>query len=269
MVINHPDPRKRYYLQCDASNHAVGAVLYQLSDEGEEQIVGFASRTLKRAEMNYFTSEKELLAIVFALGKFRTFIVGAKLTIRTDHRALTFLFTCKLISSRLSRWILFIQAYTFDIEHVNGKDNTVPDTLSRYPSESKEETELIGSLVIIAPLAREVDEELINKLKSLEIYQRYDYRISELLNSINDRRNKRLIVKNNILYHLEPGGSIQAQVPDEILNQLVVECHETYGQIGAEKCYKVSREGFYYPKFYRRIRQIISKCESVGLQIKR
>lgn len=261
MIINHPDPKKRYYLECDASNYAIGAVLYQYSENHEEQIVGFASRSMKGAELNYFTTEKELLAIVYALEKFRTFIIGAKLTIRTDHHALTFIFSCKLVSSRLARWALFIQTYKFDIEHIKGSDNIVADTLSRYPPGFENKTELIGSIAMSAPLAKEVDGGLLDKLKNLDKHQKSDPRLSELFESVRNGDKKRLTVKDNILYHVEPGGNARAFVPDAFLRELITECHEVYGHVGPEKCYKLLREGFYYPKLNKRIRQILAKCD--------
>ena len=98
-------------------------------------------RQLKGAELTYFTTEKELLAIVHSLSKFRSYILDAKLTIITDNKALVFLLKCKLLGARLTRWILAIQEYQFDIEYCKAKDNLVADVLSRNPpSENNMET---------------------------------------------------------------------------------------------------------------------------------
>lgn len=83
----------------------------QLDDNGNEYAIHMASRTLHASEKNYFTTEIELLAIIWALGKFRSYIMGNKVTIKTDHRALSFLFKCKALSGRLMRWALAIQDY--------------------------------------------------------------------------------------------------------------------------------------------------------------
>ena len=111
IMMNHPDFDKMFYLQTDASNVAVGAELYQEDEEKEHKTIAFASRSLLPAEKNYTTTEKELLSIVFAVGKFRTYILGNKTIIRTDHKALSFLNTCKLAHSRLTRWVLAV-SYT-------------------------------------------------------------------------------------------------------------------------------------------------------------
>ena len=119
VTLYFPDPNIPYYLETDASNYALGAILYQKNDKKEKEIITLASRTLKGPELSYFNTEKELLAIVWALQKFRTYLQGAHIINRTDHMALTFLRTCKFMNARLTRWILVIQDYNISIEHTN------------------------------------------------------------------------------------------------------------------------------------------------------
>ena len=73
---NHPDFQRKFYLQTDASNIALGAELYQEGEDQEHRTIAFASRTLLAAEKNYTTTEKELLSIVFAVKKFCTYPVS-------------------------------------------------------------------------------------------------------------------------------------------------------------------------------------------------
>ena len=109
--------------------------MYLEDDEKEHHTTAFASRTLLAAERNYTTTEKELLSIVFAVKKFRTYLLGNSTIIRTDHKALSFLNTCKLTHSRITRWVLALQEYNFSWEHIRGVENKVPDTLSRVDFE--------------------------------------------------------------------------------------------------------------------------------------
>ena len=74
ITLYFPDPRKSYYLETDASNYALGAILYQKNDKNEKEIITLARKTLKGPEMSFFTTEKELLAIVWALQKFQTYL---------------------------------------------------------------------------------------------------------------------------------------------------------------------------------------------------
>ena len=118
IMMNHPNFEHNFYLQTDASNVALGAELYQEERHKEHKTIAFASRTLLVAERNYTTMEKELLSIVFAVKKFRTYLLGSSTIIRTDHKALSFLNTCKLTHSRLTRWVLPLQEYNFSWEDV-------------------------------------------------------------------------------------------------------------------------------------------------------
>ena len=137
VILRFPRPNQRYYNQCDASNFVYGGQLYQLDEEGKIGVIAFTSKTFKGAERNYYTTEKELLSIVRCLEKFRMYILGQPLTIITDNKALTFMHKCHLNNSRITRWILAVQEYKFDIIHCKGKDNVVADILSRYPLDPK------------------------------------------------------------------------------------------------------------------------------------
>src|SRR4051812_38879588 len=115
---------------CDASDFAIGAVLGQRIDK-HPHVVCYASRTLNDAQMNYSTTEKELLAVVFSLDKFRSYVLGSKVIIFTDHAALRYLFAKKDAKARLIRWILLLQEFDLEIRDKNGEDNRVADHLSR------------------------------------------------------------------------------------------------------------------------------------------
>ena len=91
---------------------------------------------LNQCERNYNVTEKELLSVVFACGKFRTYILGYPLTVRSDHKSISFIQRCKLSHGRLTRWILALQEYNIAWEYVPGKQNTVADALSRVNLES-------------------------------------------------------------------------------------------------------------------------------------
>jgi transposase InsO family protein len=97
----------------------------------EEHPVAFASRQLKKPEVNYTTTEKELLAITWAVGHFRCYIYGRKFTIFTDHAALTWLFGLKDPSSRLMRWTLKLGEYDYKVIHKPGRSHANADALSR------------------------------------------------------------------------------------------------------------------------------------------
>ena len=106
-IIQAPNWELPFEIMCDASNYAVGAVLGQRVNRASH-VIYYASRTLDNAQINYSTTEKELLAVVFALEKFRSYLLASKVTIFSDHAALKYLMTKKEAKPRLIRWILLL-----------------------------------------------------------------------------------------------------------------------------------------------------------------
>jgi hypothetical protein len=115
---------------CDARDFAVGAILGQTKDK-KHYAISYASKTLIGPQLNYATTEKELLALVFAIDKFRSYLVGAKVIIYSDHAALKYLLTKKDAKPRLIRWILLLQEFDIEIRDRKGVENSVADHLSR------------------------------------------------------------------------------------------------------------------------------------------
>ena len=107
-IIRPPDWKIPFEIMCDASDYAIGAVLGQRLEK-IPHVIYYASKTLNDAQLNYSTTEKELLAVVFALEKFRSYLLGSKIIVYSDHAALKYLLSKKDAKSRLIRWILLLQ----------------------------------------------------------------------------------------------------------------------------------------------------------------
>lgn len=129
-IIQPPDWEFPFELMCDASNFALGAVLAQRIGRASH-VIAYASRTLDSAQANYTTTEKELLAIVFALDKFRSYLLGSKVIVFSDHAALKFLLKKPDAKPRLIRWMLLLQEFDIEIKDRSGAQNLVADHLSR------------------------------------------------------------------------------------------------------------------------------------------
>ena len=114
---------------CDASDYVVGVVLGQTKDKKHHTITN-ASKTLMGAQLNYTTIEKDLLAIVFTIDKFWSYLVGAKVIVYRDHAALKYLLTKKDAKPRLIRCVLLLQEFNLKIKDKNGVENTIADHLS-------------------------------------------------------------------------------------------------------------------------------------------
>ncbi|GJS90177.1 reverse transcriptase domain-containing protein [Tanacetum coccineum] len=119
-----------FELMCDASDFAIGAVLGQ-RHEKHFRPIHYASKTLIEAQTNYTTTEKELLAIVYAFEKFRSYLIMNKSIVHTDHSALKYLFAKKDAKARLLRWVLLLQEFDFKVIDTKGAENLAADHLSR------------------------------------------------------------------------------------------------------------------------------------------
>jgi len=127
-----PDLNGPFVIQSDAADRTIGSILLQEKD-GIRHPIWFASRSLKPAEINYSTSEKECLAVLWAIEKFRGFIEYSHFVVETDHQALKWLQNIKEPSGRLARWFLTLQMYNFEVRYRPGNSPQIrgADALSR------------------------------------------------------------------------------------------------------------------------------------------
>ncbi|GJT99722.1 reverse transcriptase domain-containing protein [Tanacetum coccineum] len=117
-------------LMCDASDFAIGTVLGQ-RHERHFRPIHYASKTMTEAESHYTTTEKEMLAVVYAFEKFRSYLILNKSIVYTDHSALKYLFAKKDSKARLLRWVLLLQEFKFKVIDTKGAENLAADHLSR------------------------------------------------------------------------------------------------------------------------------------------
>ncbi|GJV25335.1 reverse transcriptase domain-containing protein [Tanacetum coccineum] len=129
-----------FELMCDASDFAIGAVLGQRKNK-HFQPIHYASKTMNEAQTHYTTTEKELLAVVYAFEKFRSYLVMSKSIVYTDHSAIKYLFAKKDAKARLMRWILLLQEFDIEIRDKKGAENLAADHLSRLENPHQDKFE--------------------------------------------------------------------------------------------------------------------------------
>ena len=122
-----------FTLQTGASDGDLGAVLTQFDLSGHENVISYASRSLSDREKKYSATEKEALAVVFAIDHFRAYLLDRKYTVVTDHLAFRWLhfFNPK---GRLGRWVMDLKEYSSDVRNRSGNSKANADALSRLLS---------------------------------------------------------------------------------------------------------------------------------------
>ncbi|KAM2064664.1 hypothetical protein ACFX16_028035 [Malus domestica] len=261
-IITPSDWSIPFELMCDASDYALGAVLGQRKNK-QPHVIYYASRTLNDAQLNYSTTEKELLAVVFALDKFRSYLIGTKVIVFTDHAALKYLFTKKEAKPRLIRWMLLLQEFDIEIKDKKGSDNVVADHLSRLVREEEDlpisETfpdEQLLSLQVSAPWYADLVNYLVTK------------QVPSTLNKF--QRDK---LKKDARFYVWDDPYLWKYCSDQVIRRYVHEsdfhsilsfCH-TYacgGHFGTQRtAFKVLECGFYWPTLFKDARTFCLTCD--------
>jgi hypothetical protein len=136
-ILQYPDIHKEFHLYCDASDYGVGNVLEQDDADEVRRVVSFGGQKFSAAQTHYSQPEKECLAIVRAFKEYRTYLLGSKVTVYTDHQSLTYILNTRRsmdgITTRMFRWVIKLQEYDFVVKFIPGLKLTNADSLSRSP----------------------------------------------------------------------------------------------------------------------------------------
>ncbi|CAN6552294.1 unnamed protein product [Malus baccata var. baccata] len=244
------------------------AVLGQRKDK-RPHVIYYASRTLNDAQLNYSTTEKELLAVVFALDKFRSYLIGTKVIVFTDHAALKYLLTKKEAKPRLIRWILLLQEFDIEIRDKKGSENVVADHLSRMVHNEE-------SLPILETFP---DEQLLSIKVSAPWYADIvNFLVSKRIPS-EFTRHQRDKLRHDARFYVWDDPYLWKFCPDQIIRRCVhdSECHSilsfchTYacgGHFGTQRtALKVLQCGFYWPSIFKDAKTFFltcDKCQRMG-----
>jgi hypothetical protein len=285
-IIKPPDWSLPFEIMCDASDNAIGAVLGQRKDKKLHAIY-YASRTLDPAQMNYATTEKELLAVVFAIDKFRSYLIGSKIIIYTDYAAIRYLLSKKDAKPRLLRWILLLQEFDLVILDKKGTENVVADHLSRIEGIEPESVpindefpyeRLIAQLEsILAELSLNESNTIQSKFCStkntLPWYVDFvNYLAAGVLPpELTYHQKKRFFhdLKNYywdepLLFRRGPDDIFRRCVPEEEVEEIISHCHSApYGGHAStsKTCAKILQAGFFWPTLWKDVYTAIKNCD--------
>ncbi|CAL8993232.1 unnamed protein product [Prunus brigantina] len=265
-IIMAPDWSLPFELMCDASDYAIGAVLGQRVNK-LAHVIYYASRTLNDAQLNYSTTEKELLAVVFALEKFRSYLVGSKVIVYSDHAALRFLLTKKDAKPRLIRWILLLQEFDLEIRDKKGSENVVADHLSRLVDENHGDGKFL-------PLNESFPDEQLFVIQDKEPWYAdfVNYLASGVIRddlTFQERKKFFSMVKHYMwdepyLFKYCPDQIIRRCVPESEQQSILTFSHALAcgGHFSAKKtALKVLQSGFFWPTLFKDAFDFCSKCD--------
>ena len=158
-ILAFPQLDEPFILDTDASDKGLGAVLSQVQG-GNERVIAYAARALSKAEGNYSTTRKELLALVWGAEHFETYLYGRRFLARTDHSALQWLQNFKNPRGQVARWLERLSDFDFEVEHRSGQSHGNADGLSRLTWESinsaeQDEDAVLINSINVEPLSRE------------------------------------------------------------------------------------------------------------------
>ncbi|WVZ58701.1 hypothetical protein U9M48_008943 [Paspalum notatum var. saurae] len=230
-IIQPPDWNAPFEIMCNASDYAVGAVLGQSKDR-KHHAISYVSKTMTGPQLNYSTTENELLAVIFAIDKFRSYLIGAKVIIYTDHAALKYLLTKKDAKPRLIRWVLLLQEFDIEIRDKKGVENSVVTKSQPWYAD-------LVNYMVPGYVPKEVD-----KRKLVHDSQFY-------------------LWDDPYLYKLCVDGLLRRCIHACEVPQILDRCHSpSYGgHYGAYQTHaKIWQSGFYWPNMYDDAKEFVRRC---------
>jgi hypothetical protein len=263
VMLHHPNFDETFVMNTDASDISVGVELYQRGTDEEHQVISFASRCLTKCERNYTITEKELLSVVFGCRKFRTFILGRKLLVRTDHKALTYLKTCHVVNRRMLRWMLELQEYDIEWEYLPGKENIVADLLSRTDIENQEIREEEKFFKVLN-LNEKFPEDIIAELKEKQKEDRHLKKVMEQMEQGDHQENTTYyldfyIIHKGILFKRK-NEDWKICTPESMEEKIIKWYHEK-AHMGSKKTQKILQEHWDIKGMSKKVFKTVTACE--------
>ncbi|GFW63094.1 hypothetical protein TNCV_4454421 [Trichonephila clavipes] len=259
-----PKNNREFNLFTDASGVGIGAVLQQ-----NQKPIAFASRTLNKAERNYTVTERECLAVIWALNKFKTYFGPLPVKVITDHGALTKLTNGKNLSSRMIRWALKLSEFNIEWEHRPGVQNVVADLLSRNPVDSVEGSQI--SCAALRALAINSREQFIKEQREdPELGHIYRYLENPDDGSVNaticESWSQDFKLINGLLFYAKYFsnlGELRVYIPGSLRKDIMKGFHDLplAGHLGKRKTYLKLRDTCYFPFMRKYIFEYVSTCD--------
>ncbi|POM61120.1 hypothetical protein PHPALM_29915 [Phytophthora palmivora] len=257
-VLALPDENKSFSVVCDASDYETGCALLQKDDRG--------AKTALHSERSYTVHDKELLAMKYALVKFRVHLLGTRpFVIYTDHASLWTATNSPHLSQRMVRWLSFFAEYNFCVEYKPGKLNVLADALSRRPNyELPHVSRVTTDLYDRIRLAYQVDENYTPLVQFL--FDGKDATV-DMLSPRQRAQTHRYEMTDGLLHcRVDPGDPPRVVVSndEDLKYDILLEAHDApiSGHLGREKTYQMVSQTFWWPRMYKWVAHYVKTCET-------
>ena len=248
-VLNQPDPTKRYIIETDASDFAVGYVLAQEGEDGKLHPVAFDGRKLKGPELRYPTHEKELLAIKEALDRWKHYIENGHTTIiLTDHESLRYMNSVRTPSKRLARWIDEFQCYDLDIRYRRGREAIVPDALSRRPDYLNVLTEVCST------------EDYVTYIRQFLEHKKWPEKMDGGKRTTAIQEADKFVLEDGTLFRTVKEGVLAPYIDFQFRGDFMQTIHDQYGHLSFSNLSDILQSRAWWPSMEKDFGQFIAAC---------
>ena len=264
-IMAKTDWNREFKIMCDASDFAMGAVLGQKAEKVFKAIY-YTNKTFNEAQENYSTTEKEMLAIVFACEKFRPYILGSHVIIHTDHASIKYLMAKKEAKPRLIRLVLLLQEFDLEIKDKKGSDNVIANHLSRMekPAVQEEEREIVENFpdeqLFQLSLQSPWYDDIVNFLTCGIMPPEFSYQQRKKLRT----DSMYYIWDDPLLFKRGADLIIRRCVPEGEQSKILQECHASpYGGhfAGNKTAHKIIQSGFCWLTIFKDCFEWVKLCD--------
>ena len=261
-ILVAPNPEEPYIIEVDSSDFAVGGVLLQKGSDGHLHPLAYESKKLSSAERNYPAQERELLAILHALRTWRCFVDGRRYTVFSDHHPLKYFRTQTKPTPRLTRWIAELELYDPDIQYKPGRDNHVPDLLSRRD----------GSACITQE--KSMEPEFLYAVQSIQesdwpmFYALDEDKWPPMYKDLLSKHKDKFVVRDQQVFRLMKNGNQIQEVRFVLFARradLVQDFHKSVGHAGNLTVFDLMRNRWWWPDMRSDIQGWLAACPSCQL----
>lgn len=263
--LRPPDWDKPFHVFCDASNVAVGSVLCQSTREkGKDQPIANASKQLIPAERNYSTTERECLAMVLLVKKFRHYLICNPVVFFVDHMAIKYLVNKAELSGRLARWVLLLEEFDYTVKYKHGRMHLQADHMSRLSEDvgtSPIDDRLIDDNLFVVTAKPKWYASIIEFLTTQQLSDDW---------TKEERENVRVHIRHfavigHRLFRRGADGILRRCVSEVEVPTILEVCHDsTYGGhfSGQLTGQKILRAGYLWPSLFRDSHDYVKRCDA-------